>query len=128
MIRRPPRSTRTDTLFPYTTLFRSEMDPRVKPAGDKKNEEVQTSYRHHLGAAAGRVAGDVHRQVEGLAHQVLGEHRRGRALGGETAVARPRPAVGVHGGGVQIVQDCEPGVQSVGEGNTVNVLVTPGGR
>src|SRR3546814_20573994 len=25
MIRRPPRSTRTDTLFPYTTLFRSKM-------------------------------------------------------------------------------------------------------
>src|SRR3546814_17929790 len=27
MIRRPPRSTRTDTLFPYTTLFRSRLDP-----------------------------------------------------------------------------------------------------
>src|SRR3546814_18417949 len=26
MIRRPPRSTRTDTLFPYTTLFRSASD------------------------------------------------------------------------------------------------------
>src|SRR3546814_15632196 len=26
MIRRPPRSTRTDTLFPYTTLFRSDID------------------------------------------------------------------------------------------------------
>src|SRR3546814_4136737 len=26
MIRRPPRSTRTDTLFPYTTLFRSSVD------------------------------------------------------------------------------------------------------
>src|SRR3546814_12189094 len=26
MIRRPPRSTRTDTLFPYTTLFRSEVN------------------------------------------------------------------------------------------------------
>src|SRR3546814_9433498 len=26
MIRRPPRSTRTDTLFPYTTLFRSQCD------------------------------------------------------------------------------------------------------
>src|SRR3546814_8402459 len=26
MIRRPPRSTRTDTLFPYTTLFRSNRD------------------------------------------------------------------------------------------------------
>src|SRR3546814_2955717 len=28
MIRRPPRSTRTDTLFPYTTLFRSERRAR----------------------------------------------------------------------------------------------------
>src|SRR3546814_11406271 len=28
MIRRPPRSTRTDTLFPYTTLFRSYGDRR----------------------------------------------------------------------------------------------------
>src|SRR3546814_19203077 len=28
MIRRPPRSTRTDTLFPYTTLFRSSRDGR----------------------------------------------------------------------------------------------------
>src|SRR3546814_1260573 len=27
MIRRPPRSTRTDTLFPYTTLFRSQLTP-----------------------------------------------------------------------------------------------------
>src|SRR3546814_5334878 len=27
MIRRPPRSTRTDTLFPYTTLFRSNQHP-----------------------------------------------------------------------------------------------------
>src|SRR3546814_14669181 len=26
MLRRPPRSTRTDTLFPYTTLFRSDPD------------------------------------------------------------------------------------------------------
>src|SRR3546814_18600363 len=34
MIRRPPRSTRTDTLFPYTTLFRSaEYDP---PAHDRR--------------------------------------------------------------------------------------------
>src|SRR3546814_5579929 len=29
MIRRPPRSTRTDTLFPYTTLFRSQADSSV---------------------------------------------------------------------------------------------------
>src|SRR3546814_2989921 len=34
MIRRPPRSTRTDTLFPYTTLFRSEQArfEHVRPA------------------------------------------------------------------------------------------------
>src|SRR3546814_18350338 len=34
MIRRPPRSTRTDTLFPYTTLFRSLQD-----AGDHRVEK-----------------------------------------------------------------------------------------
>src|SRR3546814_5200645 len=32
MIRRPPRSTRTDTLFPYTTLFRSMLDGGGIPA------------------------------------------------------------------------------------------------
>src|SRR3546814_13321405 len=30
MIRRPPRSTRTDTLFPYTTLFRSKASARSR--------------------------------------------------------------------------------------------------
>src|SRR3546814_10004042 len=36
MIRRPPRSTRTDTLFPYTTLFRSARaaQPRGKVRGN----------------------------------------------------------------------------------------------
>src|SRR3546814_17402514 len=33
MIRRPPISTRTDTLFPYTSLFRSLLDPAVQPRG-----------------------------------------------------------------------------------------------
>src|SRR3546814_16118097 len=33
MIRRPPRSTRTDTLFPYTTLFRSEANGYLAPHG-----------------------------------------------------------------------------------------------
>src|SRR3546814_17952865 len=35
MIRRPPRSTRTDTLFPYTTLFRSG----DQPAGQEQRAE-----------------------------------------------------------------------------------------
>src|SRR3546814_4939929 len=34
MIRRPPRSTRTDTLFPYTTLFRSGAAGFARPIGD----------------------------------------------------------------------------------------------
>src|SRR3546814_464765 len=36
MIRRPPRSTRTDTLFPYTTLFRSEVFHHLKSVLKKK--------------------------------------------------------------------------------------------
>src|SRR3546814_11716968 len=36
MIRRPPRSTRTDTLFPYTTLFRSGPGP----SGDSQDRDV----------------------------------------------------------------------------------------
>src|SRR3546814_10279778 len=38
MIRRPPRSTRTDTLFPYTTLFRSLM--RIAPAGQGNSCQI----------------------------------------------------------------------------------------
>src|SRR3546814_10159125 len=37
MSRLPPRSTRTDTLFPYTTLFRSEPHRRRYPAADRRD-------------------------------------------------------------------------------------------
>src|SRR3546814_3796264 len=39
MIRRPPRSTRTDTLFPYTTLFRSPADQRRRARQAEEAEE-----------------------------------------------------------------------------------------
>src|SRR3546814_14421782 len=39
MIRRPPRSTRTDTLFPYTTLFRSR-------AGGIEAERLEIARQH----------------------------------------------------------------------------------
>src|SRR3546814_19931600 len=42
MIRRPPRSTRTDTLFPYTTLFRSCARRRQAAAG-RVPEEISMS-------------------------------------------------------------------------------------
>src|SRR3546814_16238405 len=45
MIRRPPRSTLTDTLFPYTTLFRSrQVDLRVGPAGAGKTTAMRALH------------------------------------------------------------------------------------
>src|SRR3546814_3607369 len=53
MIRRPPRSTRTDTLFPYTTLFRSPLPgcvcaarrlPRRAAARWRRNRRVPASH------------------------------------------------------------------------------------
>src|SRR3546814_4842858 len=65
MIRRPPRSTRTDTLFPYTTLFRSADWPR-RPGRD------------HRPGCAGRPTGShffqlLHRQVADGAFRRGGE-------------------------------------------------------
>src|SRR3546814_15870848 len=40
MIRRPPRSNRTDTLFPYTTLFRSEAALQLAAHGDDLGEQA----------------------------------------------------------------------------------------
>src|SRR3546814_2915765 len=48
MIRRPPRSTRTDTLFPYTTLFRS--------SGRQCRDVVEHGQRREVVAATGIVA------------------------------------------------------------------------
>src|SRR3546814_11216373 len=46
MIRRPPRSTRTDTLFPYTTLFRSISVARRWSAGQPLPTAVRPSAFH----------------------------------------------------------------------------------
>src|SRR3546814_11491537 len=107
MIRRPPRSTLTDTLFPYTTLFRSlarlevlhleeglaadRGDPvGVAPAraGDVVGQEV-AGAGHDLGALAGRqrpvalgLDGDRHRLGPGLdvATPRLGRYKRRGAV------------------------------------------------
>src|SRR3546814_5970140 len=54
MIRRPPRSTRTDTLFPYTTLFRS--DPAVLDQVGFVHREHELA-RGDVDLAAGEVDG-----------------------------------------------------------------------
>src|SRR3546814_3627540 len=91
MIRRPPRSTRTDTLFPYTTLFRS---PGVEPGADpaiasrRARQRVQPAY---LGADR---AGDVldQRRIErGAQPDRLGEV--GRRQCAERAVQRFGPPI-----------------------------------
>src|SRR3546814_19236658 len=59
MIRRPPRSTRTDTLFPYTTLFRSGRHPRHRQ-GDQgsgaRHDHPRQAARGGDGGGPGRVA------------------------------------------------------------------------
>src|SRR3546814_6224198 len=48
MIRRPPRSTRTDTLFPYTTLFRSALLSARKHSTPELPMWSTPAYRSHL--------------------------------------------------------------------------------
>src|SRR3546814_7877421 len=47
MIRRPPRSTRTDTLFPYTQLFRSTRTPSRPAAGTRTLFDEYQRFHHH---------------------------------------------------------------------------------
>src|SRR3546814_695381 len=82
MIRRPPRSTRTDTLFPYTTLFRSELVRLALGEGVERHHldlvghaPLDLGPRHAiLLEAEGDVLLDVHVREErvGLEHHVHG--------------------------------------------------------
>src|SRR3546814_8047233 len=72
MLRRPPRSTRTDTLFPYTTLFRS--------LEFLTGERFADERRHHLGrglgiAQAAQRANPVGRHRRPLLGQIQPEQR-----------------------------------------------------
>src|SRR3546814_16324980 len=49
MIRRPPRSTRTDTLFPYTTLFRSLLDGVAPPSAVALRVDSPSSRAWRIG-------------------------------------------------------------------------------
>src|SRR3546814_8091950 len=52
MIRRPPRSTRTDTLFPYTTLVRSDPFLQIGAVGREAERHL---LRQRLDRSAGRL-------------------------------------------------------------------------
>src|SRR3546814_691124 len=61
-IRRPPQSTRTDTLFPYTTLFRAGVDQRRQ-----RNAVAGSDAGHGVAAAHAVAAAAVAGQVDRLA-------------------------------------------------------------
>src|SRR3546814_9371765 len=59
MIRRPPRSTRTDTLFPYTTLFRSDLlegrhEVGLDPLGERLEADQGRGHRWRRDEGGGR--------------------------------------------------------------------------
>src|SRR3546814_6602204 len=113
MIRRPPRSTRTDTLFPYTTLFRSYAlvgPPAVRtiqasPPQDSRHDQ----HRLHPGLYSRPATGD-HARLDDPArtdragrdlgrivpvHAGGGERLRRRAAGGDAPRARRAGAAAV---------------------------------
>src|SRR3546814_13636724 len=63
MLRRPPRSTRTDTLFPYTTLFRSPLPatraPSIHVLAAVDRQRGAGDERPFIGAEEGDATGDL---------------------------------------------------------------------
>src|SRR3546814_6459094 len=77
MIRRPPRSTRTDTLFPYTTLFRS-VEREHETSGFVRRLLVQPALDDHVErgeAEAGHRA--QHPPENGVEEQRVHQHHAG---------------------------------------------------
>src|SRR3546814_820602 len=72
MIRRPPRSTRTDTLFPYTTLFRSAPSALAKRGDLVRVRRIETPVKKKAGSD---------------------DKGGGDAAGGETAAEEPEVKV-----------------------------------
>src|SRR3546814_10686032 len=72
MIRRPPRSTRTDTLFPYPTLFRSGVADQHLPVGDRRHgrgvEAEILRLRHSRGTRLEKDTSILHYHPRGSLH------------------------------------------------------------
>src|SRR3546814_18777043 len=123
MIRRPPRSTRTDTLFPYTTLFRSQEDrqPQLCPrlcqfalcdAGTdaEAGERGDKARTHRTADGVGGRGPAARSAAAGTAHQLRPRNdRRDRIVRGDREL--------------QQLPDRSPDRKSVVEGKTVSVRV-----
>src|SRR3546814_13165152 len=85
-IRRPPRSTRTDTLFPYTTLFRSgRARPRQRGDLDADADPDGNPSAHGAGGLPARPAAGLQRRPAWLA-EIL--RRAGTAAGADRKSTR----------------------------------------
>src|SRR3546814_14822460 len=91
MRRRPPRSTRTDTLFPYTTLFRSRIslvDVLTRVGVHEEHTAdlfLLVLHRIEVGALRERARIDARegeRADERVVHDLEREHRQRRRVGG----------------------------------------------
>src|SRR3546814_15995175 len=82
MIRRPPRSTRTDTLFPYTTLFRSGTHP-VTASGARRH--VDSVLAHHEVAGLVLEVAPHAVEVDRMRHHRAVDHHDPHALAGVEA-------------------------------------------
>src|SRR3546814_20614544 len=104
MIRRPPRSTRTDTLFPYTTLFRSvepaenhqvrALQPRLEQAPDEQPRMPAIGWPHALtrqqiGQHRGKIGGRDARRAVAFRERTAVEQSGQRAPG----MARPNATI-----------------------------------
>src|SRR3546814_8295400 len=89
MIRRPPRSTRTDTLFPYTTLFRSYAELL---ASMRQRHQAEASFERGIELSA--ELGDKSLEARGLLglgrlYESMGKSTRTKAIAAfEDAIAR----------------------------------------
>src|SRR3546814_9921956 len=107
MIRRPPRSTRTDTLFPYTTLFRSRHSgpahtPRLSdhcsqaPAGEPLRAQVARAGLPKLAFASPRTSRTFRRRACDPVGNPAGTGCLAWRLAGQGSQCLPYVATGRH--------------------------------
>src|SRR3546814_3834250 len=78
MILRPPRSTRTDTLFPYTTLFRSQDHCNDLVLHADKYREAAHAKKQQVGTYGQSFDISSSKRLEGLCKRGAGRHKPGK--------------------------------------------------
>src|SRR3546814_17741874 len=103
MIRRPPRSTRTATLIPYTTLFRS---PHLRPTDDTKQKVAAgRDGRHRLARRATRNGAH---DVEPREHGAVLVRRPADQREGRTRREKEEPSAAIEDLFAQLATEADP--------------------